>query len=335
MHNQFKYIDDFSKHNENTELDRHKIQWLKVFKVSAKTESKIIGELTDKAKNELYNVYFFNDNNINYTLKRNIDKNIPILRYGAGNANISLFISKMGLSPECLYNKPDYVKISGDKARWHMLFNDKPYIPKTVFTKKEALSELTFPIVAKPSAGHSGIGIVKFSDDDSLKNSTSSYDLYSEWVKSVGEFRALFVKDNLCLLYERIPRIDMNKTVETKKKNEEVQFIYIEQDMKKFPLLQQIKDICIDMRKLLPLDVFSLDFLVDKNDKIWILENNSNSGLAAMSLAALYLGIYRDFYRMDPPKQKMEIVDDIITKYREEIKKMYPGEYAKSKYKIE
>jgi hypothetical protein len=73
MPSSFKFINNYDDYKESSS-DRHKVQWLKVYKVSAKTESKVIAELTDIAKNELYDVYFFNDNLLNDTLKRSIDK---------------------------------------------------------------------------------------------------------------------------------------------------------------------------------------------------------------------------------------------------------------------
>lgn len=324
----FKFI---SKYNDYSNKNIDKIQWLKVSTVEAKTESKIITELTNRAVDEFYEMFYLNDKDLKKTLDKRIDIDRPILRYGATNINVALFIHKKGLKPENLYNTIDCIRLSSKKAIWHELFWNKPYVPKTVFTKKDALEQLTFPIIGKPSVGHSGIGIVKFSDKDSLQNSTGKYDLFSEWVTSTAEYRAMFVNDNICMLFERVPRIDVNKTVETKKKNEEVQFIYIEQDMSKCVFMQKLKSICIDMRKLLPLNVFSIDFLTDADNNIWVMETNSNSGLAAGSLSRVYVGIYRDFYMKDPPAEKMEIVNDIMKKYQEEIKVTYPEEYNKSK----
>ena len=149
----------------------------------------------------------------------------------------------------------------------------------------------------------------------------------------------MFVKDKLVMLLDRVTWIEKNKTVITKEKDEEVYFIYIEQDISKFPLLEKLLEINMDIRKLLPLDVYSLDFLVDNNDKIWILETNTASGIVADGLSVttmggFYRGIYEDFYKRTISPKKHSIIKSISDEYREELRKTYPEEFSKSKYAI-
>jgi len=313
-------------------LNDDKVQWVKIHKVGSKTESKKVDALTDLAKNKLFNMFFMNPELMERTKKKKLDHTVPTLRYGGSNKDVIKYIEDNKLDKSTVYNwNTDAINLSSDKKLWHQKLEGKNYIPKTVYDKKD-LSKLKFPIIAKPSIGHSGIGIKKFETIEEANKDKGTFDLYSECIDFISEYRIMFIKDNPIVLYERIVNKKYNKTIETKGLKEEVNFIYIQQNMDKTPFMDQIKDIQQDFRKLIELDCYSLDFFVDKKDKVWMIESNSNSGLGANSLACVYKGMYEDFYGKKPPKTKMDIVNKIIREYADEMKKMYSEEYKETKY---
>lgn len=314
--------------------DPHRIQWLKLDPIEIQMDSKKVKDLTRYVLDNLFDIYFFNDKEIQNTLKRKLSDKRPTLKYGLTKDVRNYIESFDNFDTNSVYNfDKENTKKSGNKKIWHQILKDKDYVPKTVFSKVDA-NNLDFPIIAKPAKGHSGLGIKIFKDHKELMSNRSKFDTYSEVVDFVSEYRAIFVKGKPVVVLERIPNQKKNKTVVNKGMNEQVSFVYVEQDMDKFPYLDKIEKISFDFRKSIPLDVYSLDFFIDKNDKIWIIESNAATGLGALTLAKVYLGMYRDFFKKDPPSEKMTIIKKIEKEYNEEIKNKFPKEYDLSKYPL-
>ncbi len=321
---------------EEFKKDNSRVQWLKVNDVESKTDSKIIDELTEMAETQLYDVFYFNPENIEETFKRKLDNDRPILRYAGTNPDAGKFIKTQNIDKSKIYNKLIDMLLSGNKAKWHRMLGDKEYIPKTVFTKEDAIKELKFPVVAKPSMGHSGVGIVKFKNSNDLENDDNTFDIYCQAIDFDSEFRAMFVKDKLVIIYERIPNEEKNKTIDNKEPDEEVQFIYIEQNLNKFPkiYIDQLNTIVKDFRKYISLECYSLDFFIDKMGKVWLIESNAASQLGANSMAVMYEAIYEDYFKKNAPPEKKRIVKQIVDGYRKEVKGKYEKEFKKSKYPV-
>lgn len=239
-----------------------------------------------------------------------VDVSLPIIYYG-GTAESSLnFLKKHKIKKSNLYNKPEFIPLSGNKKKFHETLKDASFIPKTMFNKEDAINFLTFPIIAKPGNGHSGIGIKKFDTVKELKEFKESFDVYSEFINFKKEFRLLFFKEECIHIDERITNLKTKRDIKHKKQNEQLDFIYVKQDLSKIPFIRSIKEIAKKIREKIPLDIFSLDIILDENDKIYVLETNSATGLGAHKLVAYYIEVYEDFFGESLPKWFISMLNE-------------------------
>jgi hypothetical protein len=321
------YFKTFEQHNGYDE----RIQWIKLNPPDVKLENERVVELSDIAMNEFFDMYYVNDTDFKYTKMKKLDKFRPILRYVGIEPKVKEYVKSQHVKIKEIYNNDDRLFMLSRKDDWHKEIGDKSYVPKTVFTKADAM-ELKFPIIAKSASGHSGLGIQKFKTPEELKSCRKRFDVYSEAINIAQEFRAMFVKDNLYIIYERIYNTKKNKTMDNKNPEEEVQFVYIEQDLEKLPCVSELKKINKDFRETFPLDFYSIDFCVDDKGKVWVIESNLCSGLHSVQLASAYVAIWKDFTGKNPSKQKMDVANGIIEEYRKVIQEDYPKEFKDSKY---
>lgn len=310
------------------ELNIEKINFIRIgssAKGLSRMEDPFIKQLNKKAINTLFNFYFIKDS---YS-KIEITK--PFIYYGGFNDIGKQFIKDYKIPIKNLYNLPDNMKKSGDKILFHKLFKNKKYVPKTVFSKKD-ISDLTFPIIGKIKNGHSGIGIQKL---DSFKDIKDDFDLYSEFVDFDSEYRASCLKDKVLLIEEKINNIEKNKHIKNKSKDDAVSFVYVVQDVTKLSFMNKLNEILNDVRKILKLDVFSLDFFIKGND-IFLIEVNSASGLSSRKLALYYKKIYEDFYNLKLSKNIESFIDNtfIYSQLKREFE-IFEKEIKKSKNSID
>ena len=304
--------------------DFDKVQWLKLIPAKSSVESPKLKELIKTGLENFYDVsHIDDDKNIK------IDNSRPVLVYTSKSDDV---LNKYKTPASVLYNKSDETTKSGNKDQWHKLLGDSPYLPKTTLDRNK-ISELEFPIIAKPAEGHSGVGIHKFDTlEEAEKELKTNKDLvvFSEMIKDIDtEYRFVFVKDKLFLVHERVPIIEDNKTISTKKPDESLGFLYIEQDMDKEDY--DVKEMVDWFRKKIKMDFFALDIMLDKAGKYWIIESNSGIGMGGNTMARAYEAICKDYYSKDLPEDKKEMVEMICAEYYKEIKKMYPEEFKKSK----
>jgi len=299
-----------------------KIQFLKFYGANSE-EIEPLQELSDMVQKTFFE-------NIIKEEMDNFDEHVldvkrPIINYVFDKAKAICEKNKC----TCYNNYNMNIDFTQSKVNFHKALMDKPFIPKTVFTIEEA-SKLKFPIIAKPSEGSNGRGIQKFDSYEDLKNSSSKVDLFSEFINFEGEYRALCFKNSPILIYERVPSKE-NKIIGTKKINEKLSFVYVLQDLKKHDdNVSQIEQIIKELKKCgLESDLFSIDFFIDKKEKLWVIEANSGSGLGGNSASQLYKVIYEDFYGK-LPNFINEKIDNIQTKYVDIISKHYKTEYLKS-----
>ena len=218
----------------------------------------------------------------------NLNKEFPVLNYQ------STFLKEL-IEKDCLgeniYNKPSAVKISSKKS-FHELFAKNEYIPKTV-TDVKNISELKFPIIAKPSDGHSGIGIKKYESlEEFNSDDTESYDVFSEFIENDEEHRFFMFKGKPFFWMQRLS--DENEKAFSDK-DEKMNFKYhlknvdtLSNDYKK-----AIKEFS---NKLKDIDFLCLDIMKGKDGKIYIIESNTQPGLPFDSTVKLYKEMYEDFY---------------------------------------
>ena len=307
-----------------------RIQWIKNAPISSSVESKVLKELIKKATENFYQPYFTADNKV-----PTLTKEQPILLYYADNEKEigDKYLSENNITDSNIYNRTEEMAKSMQKKDWHELLGDKDWLPKTL-TSRKGIEKLDFPIIAKPSEGHSGIGIMKFDTIEDCQKELSKkdcdLDLFSEMIKDIDtEYRFIFVKGELFLVHERIPIESDNKTISTKDPKETLSFLYIEQDLDKQDY--DVKQIVKEFRKLIDLDFYALDIMLDKHGKYWVIESNSAIGMGGNTLSRTYEAIYKDFYNKDVPIDKKKMIEEICKGYYNEIKKDYPKELKKSK----
>jgi hypothetical protein len=111
-----------------------------------------------------------------------------------------------------------------------------------------------------------------------------------------------------------VPTIEDDRSIKTKKADEKISFTYVYQDQNKVPedFKKQIYSICKDVKKGLDLDLWSLDVVVDKSGKLWVMETSSATGLGSVKMCEVYKAIYEDFYGEQLPD---EFLEDIYKKY--------------------
>lgn len=248
---------------------------------------------------------------VHYSIKDNFDKtiiipqNVPVLYYGGHQSDAREFIDKLNIQPRNMYNTPDEMEKSGDKVTFGKLYEGVDWMPKTVYTKDDALSgAVGFPVIAKVKDGHSGIGIEKFDTKEELAKSKKEYDLYSQFIDFKQEFRCMMIKERCFMVNERIPFEASNKTIRTKKADEQVEFMYVYTDIDKIPkeFNDEIQRISLEIRKKIKLGFWSLDVVMDENGKLWVLEINSATGLGAAKLVEGYIQIFEDYYGTELPQ---------------------------------
>ncbi len=290
-----------------------------------------VRKLNKEAWTELYDCIGTEDKGV---MEKEIDDSMPVIYYGGNIPSALKYLEAKKLKEENMYNTPPPMLITGDKVKFHKVFDEYDFVPKTVFSLKEAKG-LNFPVIAKPAEGHSGVGIEKFDTFEDLEKSKEKFDLYSEFVDFDREYRALYCKDKCIILNERITIEEENKDIRTKKANERVRFVYIEQDFDKFPHFNQLKEMVKGVKEKSPLGLYSIDFVIDKEDKAHLLEINSASGLGSAKLATVYEAVYEDFYKQKLPEEYKNYINERFIKPYHKINGEYKNEIKKSKYALD
>jgi hypothetical protein len=266
------------------------------------------------AKNALFHNYFTKDDFDNEKVQ--IVDGIPLLYYGGGQDKESeMFIKNKKVNSDLLYNKRELLPTSGDKTLFGKTFGKYKWLPKTVFSKKEALDgAVGFPVIAKIKNGHSGLGVQKFDTPEELKKSKEDFDLFCQFIDFEREYRVVFCQDQIIIINERVPTIDEDRSIKTKKANEKIAFTYVYQDRNKVSpeFIKSVLQICSDIKKDLDLNLWSLDIVVDKKGKLWVMETSSATGLGSVKMCEVYKAIYEDFYGEQLPD---EFLEDIYKKY--------------------
>lgn len=291
----FKPFSDWSQHRDDFNLDLFKVY----ITVDPESNQKYINYkefATDKFFNKIDNIDQIN----------RIDPFAPILNYDSRITRD--LISKFRIDDSRIYNHPDLIIQSGSKVIFHQRVGDHPNVPKTVFTQKDALG-LKFPVVAKPSKKHSGIGLQVFNKSSELKKSNpSDFDLYSEWVDKKEEHRIITFKGKSILWMQRHPLNDKASTGKGDK-DSEMNFKYTK-ILGVLPdnITSVLSEFC-GMFSELPYICF--DLMVDQQDKAWIIESNVMPGVPFDVMVNLYQEIFKDWYGRDVNSATLNKLDQL------------------------
>jgi hypothetical protein len=213
----------------------------------------------------------------------------------------------------------------GSKVHFHKLYDGAKFLPKTCFTKTEAL-ELNYPVVCKPDSRSCGRGIQKFNSPEELKASKVEFDVYSEYIDHIREFRALVLDGKIFYISERINMDEKKNTIDTKKASDRVNFVYVPQDVKSFPYLRKLQN--IEKKLSAGLDVkqriYSIDFFLTPEEDIKVIECNSRTQLGPFELALIYTNLF------DVPYHLSQLINQVIYSYLKAEKKEYAKQIKKS-----
>jgi len=244
---------------------------------------------------------------------------VPVLNFTEDNDLVRRMIEEGLLDRASLYNDPSSSDVVSDKVKFHREFEGEEYVPRTVFSIKDAAS-LKFPIVAKPANGRSAEGIRKFDSLEELESSKDDFDIFSEMVNISDEFRCFCFKDDVISLDRRVKRKgspDFLSNVNTT-----TDFFYQEVDPATYEQVKSLLKLINDCRKRVPLDFFSIDFAEDPNGKLHLIEMNSRTGMGSEKMAKLYARVHEDYFNR--PVDKSTSAD--LSRMNDEWKKAYSQE---------
>ena len=236
-----------------------------------------------------------------------INPDYPVLTYHSDTVNKLIKAGK--IKKENVYNHPDHISKSGSKEEFHKLVGEDENIPKTVYSKNDALEQLEFPIIAKPAEGHSGKGIQIINKPDLMEDVDEKiFDTFSEYIDKEEEHRFINFKGKPIFWMERTPLNEKAKTGKGSAKSE-MEFGYAKRSLSDLPK---------DYRKVLErfckiyedLPYMCFDVMKGKNGKVYIIESNAQPGVPFDSTIEAYKHIYEDFYKKPLNKESLTKLDE-------------------------
>ena len=244
------------------------------------------------------------ENNID---KIDINPNYPILNYHS--SIIDQLLKERRIKEENVYNQPKHISKSGSKEEFHKLVGEDENIPKTVYSKNDALEKLNFPIIAKPSKGHSGIGIQIIDKPDLMEDVDEKiFDTFSEYVDKAEEHRFFNFKGEPIFWMERTPLNEKAKSGKGDAK-EEMEFGYAKRNVKDIP--KDYKKVLEKFCKIYEdLPYMCFDMMKSKDGKVYVIESNAQPGVPFDSTVEAYKKIYEDFYGKPLDKDSLIKLDE-------------------------
>ena len=236
-----------------------------------------------------------------------INPDYPVLTYHSDTVNKLIKAGK--IKKENVYNHPDHISKSGSKEEFHKLVGEDKNIPKTVYSKNDALEQLEFPIIAKPAEGHSGKGIQIINKPDLMEDVDEKiFDTFSEYIDKEEEHRFINFKGKPIFWMERTPLNEKAKTGKGSAKSE-MEFGYAK---------RRLSDLPEDYRKVLErfckiyedLPYMCFDVMKGKNGKVYIIESNAQPGVPFDSTVEAYKHIYEDFYKKPLNKESLTKLEE-------------------------
>lgn len=236
-----------------------------------------------------------------------INSDYPVLTYHTDTVKKLLDSGK--IKEENIYNHPDHISKSGSKEEFHKLVGEDENIPKTVYSKNDALENLEFPIIAKPSKGHSGIGIQIIDKPDLMEDVDEKiFDTFSEYIDKEEEHRFINFKGKPIFWMERTPLNEKAKSGKGEAK-EEMEFGYAKRNLKDLP--KDYKKVLEKFCKIYEdLPYMCFDIMKGKNGKVYVIESNAQPGVPFDSTIEAYKHIYEDFYKKPLDKDSLTKLDE-------------------------
>jgi len=150
---------------------------------------------------------------------------------------------------------------------WHTKIEDK---------KKEIISKLGLPLVAKQLSSQRGRGVLLLKNEKDFARLNAEFPneefLFQKYYPSNEEYRILVLEDRVGC-FERKIRTDKEEFRSNVALGAAEEFLDIS------TIKPEMKKIAIDACKALNIQIGGVDILVDKNGKFWLLEVNRGPGL--------------------------------------------------------
>ena len=268
-----------------------------------------LGRMIGETRKMLFDQVSLNDSNYDTLV---IKQGIPVLNFIEDNELVSKLVSEKRIDKQDLYNDPKDSALVSDKKVFHETFKEKSFVPKTVFSVKDAL-KLKFPVIAKPAQGKSAEGIKKFETPEELESSNEKFDVFSEMIDIEKEFRCFCFRDQIVELNQRL-KIEGSKDF-LKDTKTTTDFYYKKVNPEQYELREEMSRLLKECRSLVDLDFFSVDFAETPNGKLYLIEMNSRTGMGVDKMVELYKLIHKDYYNTLPDKESSRIMDKMIREW--------------------
>jgi glutathione synthase/RimK-type ligase-like ATP-grasp enzyme len=228
-----------------------------------------------------------------------------------------------------VYNKVEDIQIAADKIKFYREFDQTDFVPNCAY-KLDDIEKLELPIIAKPAIGESAQGIEKFDTYEDAKSSKMKFDVWQEAKEIDREFRAFVMNNKIIHLCERVTNTKNDKSVGKKDANEKIDLVYLDQDMSKFPHMDEMEKIKEELSKKVKLEFYNIDLMLDKDGTMWVPELNGNPGIGPGSFTVIYKHWIEWVYDQKLSEEIDKDLKDMAKAYREGMKKEHPDEYAGS-----
>lgn len=254
-----------------------------------------------------------------------INWNLPILNFTSRKHNV--------LKNTTIYNKLEDYSIAASKVEFAKTFAKEYFIPKTIFNIND-IESLSLPIIAKPTNGFSAQGIEVFKTYEDAKKSKLKFNLWSEKKSIVREFRIFILNKEIIHISERVNNVNNDKSVDVKKPDEKIDFIYIDQNLKSFPMLSELEKIKDILLQHVNLDFWNIDLMVDEDNKLWIPEINGAPGIGPSMFYNIYKKYIKMAHNIELTSNVEEELQTIVQIHRSQMLLKYPKEHQKSLHPI-
>ena len=296
-------------------------------------------DFTVQAMSKLYDKYIHlvlvkgdDEYNRNPKIPRNriyneLKTDTPILNF---TSNPHKFMEKMEAK---VFNRIEDIQISADKIKFYNAFDKKDFVPNCVYSLDD-IESLQLPIIAKPAEGYSAQGIEKFDTYEEARKSSLKFDVWQDAKEIDREFRAFIMNGKVIHIAERITNTKNDMSVGKKDADEKIDLVYIDQDLKDFPLLKEIERIKKELGEVVKLEFYNIDLMLDKEGKLWVPEINGAPGIGPSMFATIYEEWVKMAFDQELSDETRTELAEIAENHRKMMKQTYPNEYKSSLHSL-
>lgn len=166
--------------------------------------------------------------------------------------------------------------------------------------KNEIIAEFGLPLIAKQLSSHRGKGVILIKNKKDFKELSKAFPegefMFQKYHESKEEYRILVLKDMIGAYEAKIPQKGEWRGNVALGAREE--FI----DPKKIP--QNLREIAVKAAETLNIQIAGVDVLVDRKERIWLLEVNRGPGITYDDKASHEMNSLASFFAHELKKSK-------------------------------